>query len=272
MEKFEESARQLRVELCKKLTLDCKTRWNSTYLMLQIALDYKQVFSRLNVRDPNYKSLPSETDWHMAGEICRRLKVFYKATELFSGTEYPTANLYFPKICEIKLALNNWVSFSIGEVQSMAVEILNKFNNYWSDVHGIMGVATVLDPSGYDLYASQRKRKSTKSELDLYLDEDVLPRTPDFDVLSWWNSNKGKYPILHKIARDILGIPISTVAFESAFSKSGRLTSPHRSRLHHKTIEALMCSQSWMQCEQENKTHGENATVFYDSDVEDNET
>ncbi|CAA0811117.1 Zinc finger BED domain-containing protein DAYSLEEPER [Striga hermonthica] len=229
------------------------------------------------------------------------------------GTEYPTANLYFPKICEIKLALNNWISCGIGEVESMAIEMLAKFNNYWSDVHGIMGVVTVLDPrykcvlleyyfpmiygtngefevdenldvcrelvqqyeakekrcsdrsglldpnfsndpslSGYDLYASQRKRKVTKSELDLYLDEDVLPRTPDFDVLSWWNSNKGKYPILHQIARDILGIPVSMVASDSAFSTSGRLISPHRSRLHPTTIEALMCSQSWMQCEQGN--------------------
>ncbi|KAL8554565.1 hypothetical protein ACS0TY_002671 [Phlomoides rotata] len=31
--------------------------------------------------------------------------VFNSVTELFSGTEYPTANLYFPKICEIKMSL-----------------------------------------------------------------------------------------------------------------------------------------------------------------------
>ena len=33
---------------------------------------------------------------------------------------------------------------------------------------------------------------------------------------------------------------------ESAFSTSGRLISPHRSRLHPKTLEALMCAQSWL--------------------------
>ncbi|CAA0831143.1 Zinc finger BED domain-containing protein DAYSLEEPER [Striga hermonthica] len=167
--------------------------------------------------------------------------------------------------------------FEVEEILDVCRELLQQYKakeKRGSDKSGLVDPNFSDDPSlsGYDLYASQRKRKSTKSELDLYLDEDVLPRTPDFDVLSWWNSNKGKYPILHQIAQDILGISVSTVASESAFSTSGRLISPHRSRLHHKTIEALMCSQSWMQCEQENKTHGENATVFYDSDVEDNET
>ncbi|KAL0298163.1 UNVERIFIED_CONTAM: putative AC transposase [Sesamum angustifolium] len=49
-----------------------------------------------------------------------------------------------------------------------------------------------------------------------------------------------------KMARDILAIPISTVAFESAFSSSGKLINPHRNRLHHTTMAALMCSRRWL--------------------------
>ncbi|KAF6148484.1 hypothetical protein GIB67_038839, partial [Kingdonia uniflora] len=44
-------------------------------------------------------------------------------------------------------------------------------------------------------------------------------------------------------------IPVSTVASESAFSTSGRFVSPHRSRLHPKTLEALMCAQDWLWAE-----------------------
>ena len=55
-----------------------------------------------------------------------------------------------------------------------------------------------------------------------------------------------KYPVLQTIARDILAIPVSTVASESAFSFSRRLVSPHRNRLHPKMIEAFMCAQSWL--------------------------
>ncbi|KAK3199726.1 hypothetical protein Dsin_023141 [Dipteronia sinensis] len=57
---------------------------------------------------------------------------------------------------------------------------------------------------------------------------------------------KGRYPILSKIARDVLAIPVSTVASESAFSTGGRTLSSHRSRLHPHTVEALMCTQNWI--------------------------
>ncbi|KAL0288271.1 UNVERIFIED_CONTAM: putative AC transposase, partial [Sesamum angustifolium] len=55
-----------------------------------------------------------------------------------------------------------------------------------------------------------------------------------------------KFPTLQKMARDILAIPVSTVASESAFSSSGKLINPHRNRLHHTTVEALMCSRRWL--------------------------
>ncbi|KAJ7949772.1 zinc finger BED domain-containing protein RICESLEEPER 2-like [Quillaja saponaria] len=46
-EKFEEAARHLLISYSKKLVLDVATRWNSTYLMLEIAIIYKSVFARL---------------------------------------------------------------------------------------------------------------------------------------------------------------------------------------------------------------------------------
>ncbi|XP_060675824.1 zinc finger BED domain-containing protein RICESLEEPER 3-like [Ziziphus jujuba] len=61
--------------------------------------------------------------------------------------------------------------------------------------------------------------------------------------------NAMKYPTLHNIARDILAIPVSTIASESTFSTGGRFVSPHRSRLHPKTVEAFMCAQDWLWAE-----------------------
>ena len=58
--------------------------------------------------------------------------------------------------------------------------------------------------------------------------------------------NGGNYPILSQIARDILAIPVTTIASESAFSTGGRFVSSYRNRLHPSTLEALMCSQSWI--------------------------
>ena len=48
------------------------------------------------------------------------------------------------------------------------------------------------------------------------------------------------------MARDILAIPISTVAFESAFSTSGHILDAFRNSLSPKTVEALVCSQNWL--------------------------
>ena len=90
------------------------------------------------------------------------------------------------------------------------------------------------------------KTNSFRNELDHYLEEDVLPDNSQFDILLWWKLNGVKYPVLQTIARDILAIPVSTVASESAFSSSGRLVSPHRNRLHPTMIEALMCAKSWL--------------------------
>ena len=46
VETFEMAVRQLQVKCEKKLVLDCVTRWNSTYVMLDVPVKYKIVFSR----------------------------------------------------------------------------------------------------------------------------------------------------------------------------------------------------------------------------------
>ncbi|KAG5533346.1 hypothetical protein RHGRI_027517 [Rhododendron griersonianum] len=145
-EKFEETVRQLNVTSTKKLGLDCVTRWNSTFLMLQTALLYKDVFIRLSKRDAQYNSLPSEREWGFARDVCQKLKFFFKVTELFSGTKYPTTNQCFPNICEIRLELRDWLHSENQVIREMAKRMVEKFDKYWSVVHGVVGVSAVLDP------------------------------------------------------------------------------------------------------------------------------
>jgi hypothetical protein len=84
-----------------------------------------------------------------------------------------------------------------------------------------------------------------KNEVDLYLMENLEKKSPGFDLLNWWKVNSTKYPILGQMARDILAIPLSTVASESAFSTGGRVLNNYRSSLTSKTVEALICTQNW---------------------------
>ncbi|CAN1238911.1 Putative AC9 transposase, partial [Linum grandiflorum] len=46
---------------------------------------------------------------------------------------------------------------------------------------------------------------------------------------------------------DLLGVPVTSVASEPAFSSGGRLLHPHRSRLLPAIVEAMMVLRSWIQ-------------------------
>lgn len=55
--------------------------------------------------------------------------MFYDVTVLFSGTKYSTANLYFKCICQIRLALNEWVESEHLHVAAMALKMLQSLRN-----------------------------------------------------------------------------------------------------------------------------------------------
>ncbi|KAG9141955.1 hypothetical protein Leryth_009323, partial [Lithospermum erythrorhizon] len=58
----------------------------------------------------------------------------------------------------------------------------------------------------FDIYIKQTNSQHPKSELVQYLEESLLPRVHDFDVVGWWRLNKEKYPTLSKMARDVLSL------------------------------------------------------------------
>ncbi|XP_074302385.1 zinc finger BED domain-containing protein DAYSLEEPER-like [Silene latifolia] len=60
------------------------------------------------------------------------------------------------------------------------------------------------------------------------------------------NDNKKRYPKLSLMARDVLVIPVSTVASESAFSTGGRILDSFRTSLAPSTVEALICARDWL--------------------------
>ncbi|XP_073057351.1 zinc finger BED domain-containing protein RICESLEEPER 2-like [Primulina eburnea] len=88
-----------------------------------------------------------------------------------------------------------------------------------------------------------------KTELDRYLDEDVDVANEHFDILLWWKVNSSKFPTLAEMARDVLAIPISTVASESSFSTGGRVLDSFRSSLTPRLVQALICLQDWFRKE-----------------------
>jgi hypothetical protein len=88
--------------------------------------------------------------------------------------------------------------------------------------------------------------RGTRNELDRYLAEEREDDNNKLDILDWWKRQSTRFPILSTLARDVLAIPISTVASESAFSTSGCVLDDFRSSLTPFMVQALVCTQDWL--------------------------
>jgi hypothetical protein len=146
IEKIEEIAKYVRVPIEHKLALDCKIRWNSTYKMLTIALPYEAVFNRAIRVEKLYNCAPSKEEWIFAKDVVQRLKMFNDITAVFSGTNYVAANVQLLKICEAKMKIREWSGCGNSIIEEMSAKMIQKFDKYWKDIHGPMGIATILDP------------------------------------------------------------------------------------------------------------------------------
>ncbi|GJZ51172.1 zinc finger BED domain-containing protein RICESLEEPER 2-like protein [Tanacetum coccineum] len=99
---------------------------------------------------------------------------------------------------------------------------------------------------------TQHKKKKSRgdptmsSEYEQYLKTDFVSglQPKDFasyDVLGFWKSKENQFPVLSRMAMDILSVQASSVASESAFSTSGRLLTIRRTRLTPESLEMCMC-------------------------------
>ncbi|KAL5141569.1 putative AC transposase [Glycine soja] len=224
---FASCLEQLSHVTSKQVCQDVPTRRNSTYLMLERAIGFREAFTLLKNMDLYFDNCLLEEEWVEVEKLAKFLKPFYDITTLFSSSTYPAVNLYF-------------------------------YEKYWDSYSAILSFLVILDPrykfqfveycyvklygSEEDVRLEKKLCASSRKELDLeaYLLEDKLDHKQyvDLDVLE-------KYLELSLMAQDVLSILITTVALESTFSISGR-PNKYQSSLLPKNVEALVCLNDWL--------------------------
>ncbi|CAM8898360.1 unnamed protein product [Rhodiola kirilowii] len=186
------------------------------------------------------------------------VKMKQKFDKYWGDMKKMNMNIYFAVVLDprYKLEYLQWALSEINKSGNKQVEAIDlsemvkialydMFNEYMKINNCVVGKRKeVAATSGLQLDVDggvSDKEGSSKLEANESIDTDT-----EFDILGWWRMHSPRFPILSQMARDVLAVPISTVASESAFSTSGRILDAFRSSLTPCLVQALICTQDWI--------------------------
>ena len=185
-------------------------------------------------------------------------------------------------------ALDEWLPVIYNEDQIKIEEIKNEVNSllyilyniykekYGNSISLIKSSSTTSSSSFYksplEMFKSRKKATTSSpnntTDIDRYLSVETIPfeDNEDFDILEWWKKQQIKYPVLSIIARDVLTVPVSTVASEAAFSAGGRVVSKKRCNLSPQAIKAVVCLKDWSLADKKLHDHVREARLVADTE------
>ena len=149
--------KQIRLELPQHvLVMECKTRWSSTYHMIQRVQEQQAAICAVLAenRDRTIRSLlPENEEWSAIEDLLSVLKPFCDGTTIMSGSRYPTFSLLAPllhKLLGVTLKIKEDDSEVLKNVKSsIANDLQNRYNSY--STRKCLRIATFLDPRFKDL-------------------------------------------------------------------------------------------------------------------------
>ncbi|KAL4283816.1 hypothetical protein GQ457_16G012640 [Hibiscus cannabinus] len=131
-------------------------RWNSTYMMLDVAAKYEHAFDSY-VRDDNSffldlivgDGVPTFDDWENVRRIIKILQPFYDLTLKVSGSLHVTTHCFWETLIEIHCLLDEWLNCDDLDIVSMASKMKDKYDKYWgyaTNINFLVYLAIILDP------------------------------------------------------------------------------------------------------------------------------
>lgn len=152
------------------LPLDCKTRWNSTYLMLSKALKFRLAFDKMEAEDKLYNEYfeetvsgkkiigpPTSDDWDAVERTVRFLVIFYNSTLVVSASTSVNSYKCYTEIVTIERNLIKLSNDPDVELRKRAMAMRKKFDKYWEElkkINRLLIVTRILDPRNKMRFAS----------------------------------------------------------------------------------------------------------------------
>ncbi|KAJ6749549.1 hypothetical protein OIU85_000211 [Salix viminalis] len=192
---------------------DVPARLDTTFLMLERSLEFREAFNHLEQLDRDFKVNLSAEEWNKATSIYECLKELHKSTSNFPTT----LEGYFLSVRDVYKNLLKWKQSEQVYVRSIANRMKGKFDEYWGEASLALGISIVLNPSFklklvengykkiygidaflnlseflddvkdvYDKYAKDLRDQGPSSSA-------MVDKSPSSDIISFKEWQKGKY-------------------------------------------------------------------------------
>ena len=102
--------------------------------------------------------------------------------------------------------------------------------------------------SWYEHFLEVKQYVGYSNVVEKYLVENCDGRNDvNFKILGWWKDNSNRYQVLSKVDKDVLDVPIFTIASELAFNTWGCIIDPFWISPSPLMVQNCICVQNWLQ-------------------------
>lgn len=183
----------------RKMILDVKTRWNSTYYMVERFLDLLKIVSQLLIEEPSSPEMPNAVEIDALRNLAAILRPFEFATSEISGEKYVTMSKIIPMVNTLTTHLLNFKSNdpAIETVRKVLLAAMQKrFGN--AELNSKIAISTILDPRFKNIHfknptgcakAIAKLKKLCVEEGSSESEEEALEKT-DPEPFDFWKTHK----------------------------------------------------------------------------------
>ncbi|KAJ3684586.1 hypothetical protein LUZ61_013750 [Rhynchospora tenuis] len=222
--------------------------------------------------------------WDVVDEVVGLLNPINDIVVMLSSSECPTINLLVKLVLRVKDVMSK-ASPVLSSTKAAINKSVAKLEKYLASCNELIYFASLLDPqlksrflehwNGkgmpdknkilqrfqklYVIYQNESTEVSNnpkfseqRLELKKYLVSKLADETDEnFDVLGWWKNNELEYPILSRMARDILAIPIICSLTSGTEPLEEILNEFSKSRISSEMSKVLVCCNNWLRSQRE---------------------